>query len=69
MRTPLVVIAILLGSGAIAAAQALKPTSFERCITIIGGDIDRQATRTGATLDPRDVEVQAARICAGQAQQ
>jgi hypothetical protein len=69
MRTALITIAILLGFGFIAAAVALKPTGFERCVAIIGGDIDRQASRTGATLDPRDMEVEAARICAGQSQQ
>jgi hypothetical protein len=69
MRVALIVVAILLGSGAIAAAVALKPTGFERCLAILGGDIERQANRTGATLDPRDVEAEAARICAGQRQQ
>jgi hypothetical protein len=69
VRAALIAVAILLGSGVIAAAVALKPTGFERCVAIIGGDIDRQATRTGATLDPHDVDVQAARICAGQMQQ
>jgi hypothetical protein len=69
MRTALITMAILLGSGFIAAAVVLKPTGFERCVTIIGGNIDREATRTGATLDPRDVEVEAARICAGQSPQ
>jgi hypothetical protein len=69
VRTALIAGAILLGSGVIAAAVALKPTGFERCVAIIGGDINRRATRTGATLDPRDVDVQAAHICAGQMQQ
>lgn len=65
MRTALLVVAILIGAAAVAGAVMLKPTGFERCVSIIGRDIDRQATSTGATLDPRDVEVEAARICAG----
>ncbi len=69
MRTAIIALAILLGAAAIATTIALKLTGFERCLLIIGSDIDRQATRTGATLDPRDVQAQAARICAGQAEQ
>lgn len=66
MRMAPLAVAILLGSGVIAAAIALKPSGFERCLAIVASDIDRQATRNSATLDPRDVESQAARICAGQ---
>lgn len=69
MRTALIVVAILLGSGAIAGAVALRPSGFDRCLAIISADIERQASRTGATLEPRDVETEAARICAGQARQ
>lgn len=65
MRTALLILAILVGAAGIMAAMILKPTGFERCVSIIGRDIDEQATRTGATLDPRDVEVEAAKICAG----
>jgi hypothetical protein len=64
MRTALIVLAILIGAGTIGAAIALKPSGFDRCISIIAGDIERQAT-PGSTLDPRDTEAEAARICAG----
>lgn len=66
MRNGLVIgLAILIGAGGVAAAVALKPTGFEQCVSILGKDIMDRATATGATLDPRDVEVDAARICAG----
>ena len=64
MRTAFIVLAILVGAGGVAATVALKPTGFERCVAIISADIERSAT-PGATLDPRDVEAEAARICAG----
>ena len=67
MRTALLVIAILAAAAAVAGAVLLKPTGFERCVLIFGRDIERQAASTGATLDPRDVEVEAARTCAGAA--
>ena len=66
MRTALTVIAILLSAGSVAAAIALKPTGFEQCVGLIGADIERNAS-PGATLDPRDVEAEAARTCAGSA--
>jgi hypothetical protein len=64
MRTALIVVAILLGAGAVASAVAVKPTGFERCVWIISADIERNAS-PGATLDPRDVGAEAARTCAG----
>ena len=64
MRTALLVAAILAGAGIIAGAVLLKPTGFERCVSIIVRDIERHAS-PGATLDPRDVEAEAARACAG----
>jgi hypothetical protein len=64
MRTALTVLAILLGAGAVATAVALKPTGFEQCVGIISADIERDVS-PGATLDPRDVEAEAARACAG----
>ncbi|MBE0580038.1 hypothetical protein [Devosia sp.] len=64
MRTALLVAAILAGAGTIAGAVLLKPTGFERCVSIIGRDIERNAS-PGATLDPRDVEAEAARTCSG----
>ena len=64
-RAVLIALAILVGSAVVAGAILLKPTGFQRCVTIIGADIDRRASATGATLDPRDVEVEAAHLCAG----
>lgn len=66
MRTALIALAIVVGAGIIAAAVALKPTGFDRCVAIISAEIERQAT-PGSTLDPRDTEVEAARVCAGAA--
>lgn len=63
MRTALIVVAILLGAAGIAASVLLKPTGFERCVSIISADIERRAT-PGSTLDPRDTEVEAAKVCA-----
>jgi hypothetical protein len=64
MRTAFIGLAIIVGAAAIAGAVLLKPTGFERCVSIIGRDIERNAS-PGATLDPRDVEAEAARTCAG----
>ena len=64
MRTALLVVAILVGAGAVSAAVLLKPTGFERCVSIVSADIERNVS-PGATLDPRDVEAEAARTCAG----
>lgn len=64
MRTAAIVIVILLGAGGVAAAVALKPSGFDRCLSIVSADIERNAS-PGATLDPRDVEAEAARICTG----
>lgn len=66
MRNGLIIaLAILIGAGGVATAVVLKPTGFDRCVAIIGKDIMNRATATGATLDPLDVDVEAARICAG----
>lgn len=65
MRTAVIALSILLGSGAIVATLALRPTGFDRCVSIVSRDIDDPVKLAGATLDPRDVEVQAAKICAG----
>lgn len=64
MRTAFIVIAILVGAGGVATAVALKPTGFEQCVVIISAEIERNVS-PGATLDPRDVEAEAARACAG----
>jgi hypothetical protein len=61
----IVAAAILVGSGAVAGAILLRPSPFRECIGIISADIvHRNLT---ATLDPRDVEVEAAKVCAGAA--
>ena len=65
MRTGLIMLAILVGAAGIMIAVTQKPTGFERCVAIISRDIEQRALATAATLDPRDVEVEAARICAG----
>lgn len=67
MRTGLIILAILGSAAGVVVAIMQKPTGFDRCLSIIGRDIDARATATGATLDPRDVEVEAARVCAGAA--
>lgn len=64
MKTAAIALAILFGAGGIMVAVTNRPTGFERCVSIIGADIERNAS-PGATLDPRDVEAEAARICAG----
>jgi hypothetical protein len=63
MKHASVVLAIIVGAGIVAGAILLRPTGFDRCMRIISHDIERQAQ--SATLDPRDVQAQAARACAG----
>ena len=58
-----VALAILVGSGIVAGAIILKPTPFRECVTLISADIFRQDLTV--TLDPREVEADAARICSG----
>lgn len=65
MRTAVLAIAMLLAGLTVAGAILGKPSGFERCVAIISADIERQAQATVATIDPRDVEVEAARTCAG----
>ena len=67
MKTALIVLAILVGACGIMIAVTNKPTGFERCVSIISGEIEDRAMATAATLDPRDVEIEAARVCAGAA--
>lgn len=61
--TLLLTAAIFVSAFTIAGAILLRPTGFDRCLDIVSADINRQAG--SATLDPKDVEAQAARICAG----
>jgi hypothetical protein len=63
MNTAALVIAMLVGAGLIAGAILLRPSPFRECVTVIADDIVRQDLTV--TLDPRDVEAEAARICAG----
>lgn len=63
MRTGLLALAIVLGAGIVAGAIMLRPSPFRECVTIISADIFRQ--NPTATLDPRDVEAEAARVCSG----
>ncbi|PXA97546.1 hypothetical protein DMC47_13405 [Nostoc sp. 3335mG] len=63
MRTWPLVMAIIIGAGIVAGAVLLRPSGFRECVSIISADIvHRNLT---ATLDPRDVETEAARTCAG----
>jgi len=63
MKTTALVLAILIGAGLIAGAVLLRPSPFRECVTVISADIYHQDL--SVTLDPRDVEAQAARICSG----
>ena len=61
----LLALAIVVGALFVVTAIVVKPTGFDRCVSIVSADIERQAAQTAATNDPRDVELSAARICAG----
>jgi hypothetical protein len=63
VRTWFLVLAILAGAGVVAGAIMLRPSPFRECVEIISADIFRQDLTV--TLDPDDVEAQAARICSG----
>ncbi|KFC68091.1 hypothetical protein FF80_02032 [Devosia sp. LC5] len=63
-KTLVLALAILWGAAAVAGAIVLRPTGFGQCVDIVGEDIARSAS-PGATLDPLDVEAEAARVCAG----
>lgn len=54
---------VLLSAITVASAILLRPSSFDRCLDIITADIYCRAG--SATLDPKDVEVQAAQACSG----
>ncbi|WP_375450017.1 hypothetical protein [uncultured Devosia sp.] len=58
-----IVLALIAGSIIIAGAVIARPSDFRQCIEVISSDIER--ANATATLDPRDVEAQAAKICAG----
>lgn len=60
---PMLAIVIALSAASVVGAILLRPFDFENCLKIISADIYRQGD--SATLDPKDVEAQAARICAG----
>ena len=63
MKTWALVGAMLVGAGIIAGAVMLKPSGFRECVTVISADIF--ARDVTVTLDPRDVEVEAAKVCVG----
>ena len=63
MNAWIIAAAILVGSGIVAGAILLRPSPFQECVAIISADIVHQ--NLTATLDPRDVEAEAARICSG----
>ena len=63
----LIAVAILVGAAGIGIAVVLKPSGFDRCLAVIKAGLEREATQSATTLDPRDTELSAARICAGQA--
>ncbi|MDB5528077.1 MAG: hypothetical protein JWR51_1180 [Devosia sp.] len=63
MQHWLVALAIIVGAVIVAGAVTARPSEFSQCVGVIGAGIERD--NPTATLDPRDVEVQAAKICAG----
>lgn len=63
MRAWPIALSVVVGAALVAGAVILKPSPFKECVGIISEDIFRQDPTV--TLDPRDVEVQAARICSG----
>ncbi|MET3901057.1 hypothetical protein ABIB57_005025 [Devosia sp. UYZn731] len=63
MQHWLVALAIIVGSVIVGGAVMARPSEFGQCVGVISSDIER--ANPTATLDPRDVEVQAAKICAG----
>ena len=63
MQHWLVALAIIVGSLIVAGAVTARPSDFRQCVGVIGADIER--ANPTATLDPRDVEAQAAKVCAG----
>ncbi len=63
MRVWPIALSVIVGAALVAGAVILKPSPFRECVGIISEDIFRQDPT--ATLDPRDVEAQAARICSG----
>lgn len=63
MRAWPIALSVVVGAALVAGAVILKPSPFKECVGIISEDIFRQDPTV--TLDPRDVEAQAARICSG----
>ncbi|MBB4442912.1 MULTISPECIES: hypothetical protein [Rhizobium] len=47
----------------VGGAILIRPSDFDRCLAVISAEIYRRDQT--ATLDPREVEAQAARICSG----
>ncbi|NEK16740.1 hypothetical protein GR257_17990 [Rhizobium leguminosarum] len=57
--------AILLSAIIVGGAILIRPSDFDRCLAVISAEIYRRDQT--ATLDPREVEAQAARSCSGNA--
>lgn len=65
MNSWVIAAAVLIGAAMVAGAVLLRPSPFQECVGIISEDIMHQ--NLTATLDPRDVEVEAAKVCSGAA--
>ncbi|MEO8683392.1 MAG: hypothetical protein ABI414_00970 [Devosia sp.] len=63
MQNWLVALAVIVGSGIVAGAVLARPSEFRQCVAVISDDIYRADLTV--SLDPRDVEAQAAKVCAG----
>ena len=59
----LVAVAVIIGAVIVAGAVAARPSDFRECVGVISSDIERADSTV--TMDPRDVEAQAAKVCAG----
>ncbi|WP_245487099.1 hypothetical protein [Rhizobium leguminosarum] len=53
----------MLSAIVVGGAILIRPSDFDRCLAVISAETYRRDQT--ATLDPREVEAQAARICAG----
>jgi hypothetical protein len=63
MQNWLVALAVIVGSGIVAGAVTARPSEFRQCVAVISDEIYRADLTV--SLDPRDVEAQAAKVCAG----
>ena len=63
MNSWVIAAAILIGAAMVAGAVLVRPSPFQECVGIVSADIVH--SNLTATLDPRDVEAESARICSG----